>query len=76
MGDYLKLLLRKGSNEIILRVGTKNVEDSQSSQAIAKGISNLGGQVKENSPKTNVSISDIIVRKDKASIRDIIKENY
>ena len=73
MEDYLKPLLRKTADEIILHVGTNNVKDSESSQKIAESISKLGGQIKENSPNTKVAISSIIIRKDKACIRNKIK---
>ena len=63
MEDYLKPLLRKAPDEVILHVGTNNVKDSKSSQKIAESISKLGGQVKEKSPYTKVAISNVIIRK-------------
>ena len=74
MEDYLKPLLRKAPNEVLLHVGTNNVKDSESSQKIAESISKLGGQIKKNSPNTKVAISTIIVRKDKTTIRNKIKD--
>ena len=74
MEDYLKPLLRKAPNEEILHVGTNNVKDSESSQKIAESISKLGGQIKKNSPNTKVALSSIIVRKDKTTIRNKIKD--
>ena len=52
--DYLKPLLRKTQDEIILHVGTNNIKDS-------KSISKLGGQIKENSPNTKVAVSSITI---------------
>ena len=74
MKDYLKPLIRKKPDEIILHVGTNDVKDnSKSAEVIAAGILNLGNQIKDHLPQTKVSISSIIVRKDKAIVQNKIK---
>ncbi len=74
MKDYLKPLIRKKPDEIILHVGTNHVKDnSKSAEVIATGILNLGNQIKDHLPQTKVSISNIIVRKGKAIVQNKIK---
>ena len=69
MADYLKLLMRKTPDEIIVHVGTNDVkDDTKSAEVVAAGILNLGNQIKDNLPNTKVSISSLIVRKDKTSV--------
>ena len=60
MGDCLNPLIRKTPDEIIVHVGTKMV---------AAGYLNLGNQIKAKLPDTNVSISSLIVRKDKLAFK-------
>ena len=74
MKDYLKPPIPKKPDEIILHVGTYDVKDnSKSAEVIATGILNLGNQIKDRLPQTNVSISNIIVRKGKAIVQNKIK---
>ena len=48
MADYLKYLMRKTPEEIILHVGTNHViDDTKSAEVIAAGILNLGNQIKD-----------------------------
>ena len=69
MADYLKPLMRKTPDEIIVHVGTNDVkDDTKSTEVVAAGILNLGNQIKDNLPNTKVSISSLIVRKDKTSV--------
>ena len=69
MADYLKPLMRKTPHEIIVHVGTNDVkDDTKSAEVVAAGILNLGSQIKDNLPNTKVSISSLIVRKDKTSV--------
>ena len=73
MQDYIKPLLRKKPDEIILHVGTNDIKDnSKTAEVVAAGILNLGTQVKESLPRTNVCISGIITRKDKSNIQEKI----
>ena len=69
MADYLKPLMRKTPDEIIVHVGTNDVkDDTKSAEVVAAGILNLGNQIKDKLPNTKVSFSSLIVRKDKTSV--------
>jgi hypothetical protein len=46
--------------------------DSKSAEVVSAEILNLGNQIKDKLPDTNVSISCITVRKDKASVNNKI----
>ena len=73
MADYLKPLIRKTPAEIIVHVGTNDIkDDSKSAEVVAAEILNLGNQIKDKLPDTNVTISGITVRKDKASVNNKI----
>ena len=74
MKDYLKPLIRKKPDTIILHVGTNDIkDDKKTAEVAAAGILNLGTQIKDNSPHTKVCISGITIRKDKAAIHNKIK---
>ena len=68
--DYLKPLIRKTPEEIIVHVGTNDVKDNtKSAKQIAAGILlNLGNQIKDKLPCTKVTFSSLIVRNDKMSV--------
>ena len=69
MADYLKPLMRKTPDEIIVHVGTNDVkDDTKSAEVVAAGILNLGNRIKDKLPNTKVSFSSLIVRKDKTSV--------
>ncbi len=74
MRDFLKPLIRKKPDEVILHIVTNDVKDnSKSAEVVAAGILNLGTQVKESLPGTKVSFSSITVRKDRHSIQNKIE---
>lgn len=74
MGDYLKPLMRKKPDTMILHIGTNDIkDDTKSAEVVAAGILNLGSEIKNNLPHTKLCISGITVRKDKASIQNKIK---
>ncbi|CAB3980152.1 RNA-directed DNA polymerase from mobile element jockey-like [Paramuricea clavata] len=51
MQDYIKPLLRKKPDEIILHVGTNNIKDNaKTAEVVAAGILNLGTQIKDSLP--------------------------
>ena len=61
MADYLKPLICKTPNKVIVHVGTNDVkDDSKSAELVAAGILKLGNQIKDKLPDTNVSISSFI----------------
>ena len=56
MQDYLKPLIRKKPDTMILHVGTNDIKDDTKSaevHIVAAGILNLGTQIKDNLPRTN-----------------------
>ena len=56
MVDYLKPLMRKTPDEIIVHVGANDVkDDTKSAEVVAAGILNLGNQIKDKLPNTKVS---------------------
>ena len=67
MEDYLKPVLRKEPNKIILHVGTNDLK-SVPANRVAEGIANLVTQIKEESPATSIVISSILPRSDNADL--------
>lgn len=64
MEDYLKPIIRKCPESLILHVGTNDLLSIQTPQQIAESIVNLADQIEGDSPGTLVSISAICVRKE------------
>ena len=73
MDDYLKPLLRKEPDEVILHVGTNNIRD-ESSRSVAEGIINMASQVQQDFPSTRHTISPLLPRSDNLELNDKIKE--
>ncbi|CAB3979107.1 Scavenger receptor cysteine-rich type 1 M130 [Paramuricea clavata] len=67
MADYLKPILRKEPNEVILHVGTNDLKHL-SAKRVAEGIANLATQIEEDSPATSIVISSILPRSDKSEL--------
>ena len=66
---------------IILHVGTNDLNKSASPDQIAQGIINLGIQINQDSPQTSITISEILPRTDKSNllikasqVNDIVKK--
>ena len=57
MDDYLKPVIRKEPERIVLHIGTNDLRNLSPEQ-VAKGITNLCSQINEESPNTNIVISD------------------
>ena len=77
MKDYLKPLIPKKSDTIILHVGTNEIKgNTKTTKLVAAGIINLGTQINDKSPNTKVCISGITFRKDKAAIQKILLKKY
>ena len=72
MEDYLRPLLRKEPEEIILPVGTNNVRD-ESPSSVAEGIVNVVTWIQQNFPSMHLSISPL-PRSDNLEVNDKIKE--
>ena len=66
MEDYLKPILRKEPNKVILHVGTNDLKHL-SAKRVA-GIANLATQIEEDSPATSIVISSILPRSDKSEL--------
>ena len=73
MEDYLRPLLRKESDVIILNVGTNNIR-GDSPHSVAEGIVNLVTQIQEDLPTTHLTISPLLHRSDNLEFNDKIKE--
>ena len=73
MENYLKPLLRKEPDEIILHVGTNNIRD-ESPRCVAEGIVNLVTQIQQDFPTTHLTISPLLPRSDNLEFNDKIKE--
>ena len=55
MNDYLRPLLRKKPDEVILHAGTNNICD-ESPRSVAEGIVNLVTQIQHDFPTTHLAI--------------------
>ena len=76
-----KPVVRKEPENIILHVGTNDLNKSASPDQIAQGIINLGIQINQDSPQTSITISEILPRTDKSNllikasqVNDIVKK--
>ena len=69
MTDYLKPVIRRKPDEIILHIGTNNLKDSSATpQQLAGGISNLGTQMRNSSPSTKICLSALLIRNDNSNL--------
>ena len=73
MEDYLRPILRKEPDKIILHVGTNDISH-QSARRVAQGIANLGTQIVQDSPATSLVISSILPRTDKPELSKKVVE--
>ena len=73
MDDYLRPLLRKKPDEIILHVGTNNIRD-ESPRSVAEGIVNLVTRIQHDFPTTHLAISPLLPRSDNLDLNYKIKE--
>ena len=74
MEDYLRPLLRKEPDEIILHVGTNNIRD-ESPRSVAEGIVNRVTQIQQDfPPSTHLTISPLLPWSDNLEFNDKIKE--
>jgi len=68
MEDYLKPIIRKEPENVILHVGTNDLKSTQSPQQVAENIITLAVQIEGNSPDTQVSISAICFSKGSGAV--------
>ena len=67
MEDYLKPVIRKEPESIVLHIGTNDLNKLSPKQA-ADSITNLGIQINEESPNTTIVICSILLRTDKPNL--------
>ena len=67
MEDYLKPVIRKEPESIVLHIGTNDL-NKLSPKQVADSITNLGIQINEESPNTAIVISSILLRTDKPAV--------
>ena len=68
MEDYLKPVIRKEPESIVLHIGTNDL-NKLSPEQIADSITNLRIQISEESPNTTIVISSILLRADKPNLQ-------
>ena len=64
MGDYLKPIIRKKPEKLVIHVGTNSLRESETPEKCASEIANLAKQVIDACPQTAVALSSIINRSD------------
>ena len=64
MGDYLKPVIRKKPDKLVIHVGTNSLRESETPEKCASEIANLAKQVNDACPQTAVALSSIINRSD------------
>ena len=67
MEDYIKPVIRKEPEKVILHVGTNDLK-TLSPNRVAEGIASIATQIQQNSPKTEVVISGLLTRTDKSDL--------
>ena len=67
MEDYLKPVIRKEPETIVHHIGANDLRNLSPKQ-VAEGITNLGSQINEESPNTNIVISSILIRTDNSQL--------
>lgn len=65
MADYIKPIIRKNPANIILHVGTNDLQQSESPRACAEKIVDLANSIAIESPATTVSLSALTTRSDR-----------
>ena len=73
MNDFVKPLVRRKPNKLILNAGTNDLKHS-SPRTFAESIVDLAIKFKEESPNTNVGISTLLVRSDNIDLSTKVKQ--
>ncbi|CAB3995139.1 Scavenger receptor cysteine-rich type 1 M130 [Paramuricea clavata] len=73
MEDYLRPVLRKEPNKIVLHIGTNDI-NYQTAQTVAEGVLNLGIQITQDSPTTDILISGILPRTVKPNLMSKVNQ--
>lgn len=73
MEDYVKPVIRKEPQKLILHVGTNDLK-KLSPNRVAEGIANIATQIQEDSPRTEIVISSLLTRSDKPELSAKVNE--
>ena len=73
MNDYIKPVLQRKPDKIVLHVGTKNLRDDRPKDVKNK-VACVVEVIKNNQPSNNISISSIIQRADNRSLKKTVEE--
>ena len=73
MNDYIKPVLQRKPDKIVLHLGTNNLCDDRLKD-IKKKIAGVVEVIKNNQPSTSISISSIIQRADDRSLKKTVEE--
>ena len=73
MTDFIKPILRKKPDKIILHIGTNNLRNDEAT-TVADGITNLAHSIEQQCPDIEIIISAIITRSDDMSASSRVRE--
>ena len=73
MKYYLKPNLKRKPSNVIIHVGTNNLKTDET-QVIVNEVEDICELVKDSSPETNITVSEIITREKDQLIKTKIKE--
>lgn len=74
MDDYLRPLIKRKPEHLILHVGTNDIGDGESLHSVAERIVDVATKTLQHSPSTGVAISTLLTRSDKCNLDDKILE--
>ena len=70
---YIKPAIKKKPDEVVIHIGTNDTNHRKAPQII-EGINRLYQQIKVSSPKTNITISELIIRDDNSTAKSKVLE--
>ena len=73
MRDFIKPILRKNPDKLVLHVGTNDLRYREP-KAIADGVTNLVLKIEQQCPSIQVAVSGIIIRTDDTSMANGVRE--
>ena len=68
MVDYVRPILRKNPQKLILHVGTNSLKGRETSIRCAQEIMKLAESIKSSVPNTEIAVSGLITRADKVKL--------
>ena len=74
MADYIKPIIRKKPNKLVLHVGTNNLKNCENPTTCAKDIIQLGKSINRSIPETKIIISGLITRADEEILASKVNE--